>query len=97
MPAADSVDIVFKGPQTIENVVDNRQRLLEALQKSDCLGIDLQEVTEMDFSFLQLLYSACRTAERRKKRIQIMNASGAFLQMVHESGMSGRIPMQDIS
>lgn len=96
MPNADSIDIVFKGPQTIENVIDNRQRLLGALQKSDCLGIDLQEVTELDFSFLQLLYSACRTAERRKKRIQIINASESLLQMVHKSGMSGHIPMQDI-
>ena len=57
---------------TIYHAMEQRQQLIEALDRSDALELDLSQVAEMDTAGLQLLMLAKREAGRRGKPLSIV-------------------------
>lgn len=60
----------------------------EARPCADLYKIDLSEVDECDASALQLLCSACKTAERSNKRLAFAGVSAAICDAVAALGLS---------
>jgi anti-anti-sigma regulatory factor len=54
--------IVINGEQTVRTVGDLRERLLEALAPGAATILDIEEVSEADLAFVQLVESARRHA-----------------------------------
>jgi anti-anti-sigma regulatory factor len=54
--------IVLSDEQSLRNVEDLRQQLLDAIAPGDRVEIDLAAVTEADLAFVQLMASARRYA-----------------------------------
>ncbi len=66
-----SMRLVCSGNATVESSAETRDILIEALQKSKKIVIDIEEIEKVDISFLQLLISAEKTAQAQKKHIEI--------------------------
>ena len=63
--------LCLEGELTVSNAADLRQGLLEALEQSDRLELDMDAVTAIDLAGLQLLCSAHRTAVAREKSLTL--------------------------
>ena len=66
-----SMRLVCSGNATVETSAETRDILIEALQKSKKIVLDLEKIEKVDISFLQLLISAEKSAQAQKKRIEI--------------------------
>ncbi|MFO7448266.1 MAG: STAS domain-containing protein [Ignavibacteriaceae bacterium] len=81
--------LILDGELTIENLKDVKSLFLEAFEKSDSISLDHTNAKEYDFSYLQLLCSAVKTAEASGKKLFLRgNDSEAFKDLVKESGFS---------
>jgi anti-anti-sigma regulatory factor len=86
----------MEGDLTIARAVEFRDLLLDSLQKSDSIEIDLATAESVDLSFLQLLCSAHRTAVRDGKELAITGKPGsAFLRARQQAGFSGNKNCRD--
>lgn len=56
---------------TLSNATELRARLVEALDRSDSVLVDLSEVEDLDMTFVQLLVSARKSAERSGKGLSV--------------------------
>lgn len=63
--------VVIEGELTLRNVSAIRSKLLEALQDYQTLKISMKNVTAIDLSGIQLLYSAIKTLDVMKKRVDM--------------------------
>jgi len=63
--------LICKGNATAEAAAQIRDVLLEALQLTPTVTIDVAGLEKVDITFLQLLVSAERTAKENDKSIQI--------------------------
>jgi anti-anti-sigma regulatory factor len=80
-------ELVLEGRLTIENAERIRGRLIDALDKSDHVVVDLGVDIEVDLSFLQLLCSAHYTAAAANKTFRLKKApSGIFRRVIREAG-----------
>ncbi len=61
--------LVFEGDLTVKHGKEAREALTRALAEVHHVIINVESVTEIDTSCLQLFCSAHRTAERMKKKI----------------------------
>ena len=61
--------LVVSGEFTIQNAAEIKLKLLNALDKSDSLILDLTQIDECDFTGIQLFYSLLKSAETRKTKI----------------------------
>ncbi len=61
--------LTIAGAMTIQRAAEIKGLLADALARSDRLAIDLDGVTEVDLSGLQLLCSAQRTASQSRKHV----------------------------
>lgn len=68
-----------QGEITIYSAMENKANLLELLQVSDAVTIDLSKVCEIDTAGLQLLILAKREAEQAGKKLQLSGHSDAVL------------------
>ncbi|MFW5714890.1 MAG: STAS domain-containing protein [bacterium] len=66
-----SLHLVCSGNATVDASAEIRDALIDALQKSKKVIIDAGGVEKADISFLQLLISAEKTAQQKKKSIEI--------------------------
>lgn len=64
--------LVIAEDMTIYNAAAHKQRLLEALQATDRLEVDLSAVSEIDTAGFQLLVLLKREARRLDKEAQIV-------------------------
>lgn len=63
--------LVFEGECTIENAGAIRESLMEAMESTDSLVVDLGGVTGVDACFLQLLCAAHRQSLELGKRLAL--------------------------
>ena len=90
-----SITVILTGDLNVSHAAELRSRLEESLQTSDAICITLRDISNIDFSCLQLLCSAHRTAVAAGKTLilgsplppeirQIIRQSGFF----HQKGCS---------
>ncbi len=66
-----SLRLVCSGNATVEASAEMRDVLIDSLQKSKKVVLDVSGIGKADISFLQLLISAEKTAQQKKKSIEI--------------------------
>jgi anti-anti-sigma regulatory factor len=66
-----SAPLKLRGSLTTPNSEETHRAIRDALSGRQDLIVDCSEATEIDVSFLQLLASAARTAERARKSIAL--------------------------
>ncbi len=84
---ADDKTLLIKGELTIENVVELQGIIFKALGATDKLMLNLEKVTKVDLSCLQLLCSAHKTVRASEKSFELSgNNSSTFNETVKEAG-----------
>jgi anti-anti-sigma regulatory factor len=61
----------FDGPLTLNDAKKIREALLKSLENTDDLRVDLNKVTKVDLSCLQLFCSAHRTVVKSRKHLKV--------------------------
>ena len=84
----NKVQVALEGDLTVANAVELKNLLLEALAaEGDYIEVDLEEVTGLDLSFMQMMCSAARTAKNRGKELSLTGTkSGVLLQARKAAG-----------
>ncbi|MHC1744220.1 MAG: lipid asymmetry maintenance protein MlaB [Syntrophobacteraceae bacterium] len=70
-PAVRTAVLRLDGRCTIERADELKSMLLESLSRDDAIVIDLENLTEVDLSCLQLLCAAHRRSLRQNKQMQL--------------------------
>lgn len=70
-----SMRLVCRGNATVEAAAEIREVLIDSLQKTKKIIMDVEGIEKVDIAFLQLLVAAEKTAQGKKKRIEIDPAS----------------------
>jgi anti-anti-sigma regulatory factor len=77
----------LKGSWTIERASELKRVLLEMLNSCEHMSIDLEELTDLDLSTMQLFCSAHRTSLRDGKQLALHEGkSQSVKQIVREAG-----------
>jgi len=77
----------FCGNATTRTVETLRAQLVDALQQHDALELDCTQLDAVDASFVQLLLSARKSAERQGKMLALARpAAGALLDALMRGG-----------
>jgi len=74
--------ITVDGDLTIYNAVEIKQRLIDAVQSTPALELDLSHVGEMDTAGFQLLALAKREAQRHDHVLRIVGHSPAVREVI---------------
>ena len=69
--ASDAGILMLEGAFTIERANELKQLLVNALKDKNRVALNLEGITEVDLSCLQLLCSAHRTSMELKKRLTV--------------------------
>ena len=81
--------LTLNGKLTIDNAAELKGRLMETMKKTDHLTICIDNVTEVDISCFQLLYSAYLTALNLKKIFKLNKpGKGIFSDTLKSAGYS---------
>ena len=67
----------IKGAMTIYEAVSIRDAFIESLEAFDGVILNLEEVTEIDISGIQLIISANKTAQKNNKAFTVSGLSDA--------------------
>lgn len=84
--------LILEGEITINEATVLKETLLSYLAAQPVLSIDLQGVTKIDTSGLQLLYTAHQTAIHQGKNLSLEKPSPAFMQAVKLAGLIFQSP-----
>src|SRR5687767_1913326 len=85
-------EVLMEGELTLRNVSAMQRRLLEALQKHQALKISVRNVTAIDLSCIQLLYSAIKTSEEMKKHLDMdIHLPAEFESLLTKAGFESLI------
>jgi ABC-type transporter Mla MlaB component len=76
------------GNLVIDHIEDIRKVFLDALSRSQTLEIQFETIDKIDFSFLQLLGSIERSAQKKKRKIVLEKLPGPLLKAVESAGFS---------
>lgn len=77
----------IEGDLVIQNADKLKQALLKTIQEADHVSVNLDNVTELDLTCLQLLCSAHRTCESTKKRLSLFHPlPEAVHQLIKDTG-----------
>ncbi len=83
----DSVVLKVQGELTVEYAREFQSALIEGLEKSDKILVDLESVAEADITSLQLLSSAFCSSAKLGKQISLTgNLPEHFVQLVNDAG-----------
>ena len=83
----DKKILSISGELTIQNAAELQKILIESLENTEHLTLNIEDVTEIDMSCLQLLCSAHKTTIKTDKGFSIDgNPSEIFLEAVNVSG-----------
>lgn len=74
------------GDLTIQRSVELKECILDYVDKNQTVIIDHEEVEDVDLTYLQLLVSAKRYSEEKKKEFQINYSNDAFNEIIQLSG-----------
>lgn len=74
----------LEGDLTIQRAADLKKALLNALKSADSCLLNFEQVTSIDLSGIQLLYSACQTASKSNKEISLDGDCPQVLQRAAE-------------
>ena len=66
-----SMRLVCSGNATVDAAAEIQEVLIDSLEKTKTVVIDVGAIGKVDISFLQLLVSAEKTAQQKKKSIKI--------------------------
>lgn len=81
--------LFLKGALTIEHAGELRQMLIDAFKKTDSVKLNLEDVTEVDLSCLQLLCSAHRTSLDLNKQLLLDGGQPeSFQQAIRDAGFT---------
>jgi ABC-type transporter Mla MlaB component len=75
----DIIRLRLEGALTISRAAELRGILLQSLDRSGTVEIDLDKIEEIDLACLQILCSAHRTAVRDGKSLSIINKNNSVL------------------
>ncbi len=90
---ANVVVLTFSGPVTIANSQNTHTRLLAALESGSEVHLECSGVTEADVSFVQLLLSAYRSSQGRRRRLLLRSPVGACMRdVLLRAGLIGNAP-----
>ncbi|MDR3566562.1 MAG: STAS domain-containing protein [Syntrophobacteraceae bacterium] len=85
--SGDAIILRLEGECTLESAIELQAVLTQGLDKSDKVLVDLEKVSEVDISCLQLLCSALRTSAKMGKQIAIApNMSDRFARFAKDTG-----------
>lgn len=85
--AEKGMDLTLDGELNIQNVADLKIQLAEALEKCESLSLDLENVSRIDLTTLQLLCSVHRTGWTHGKPVRISKTSDAVESAVDIAGL----------
>jgi anti-anti-sigma regulatory factor len=86
------LNLVLDGDLVIGNINEIKTLLTEAFSKSDSLEVNHNEAKEFDYSYLQLLVSAIKTANLTGKTVKIKEDSPQdFLTLVNDAGFNNSV------
>jgi anti-anti-sigma regulatory factor len=86
------LNLVLNGELVIGNINEIKTLFNEAFAKSDSMVVNHNSAREFDFSYLQLLVSAIKTAALTGKKFKIEeNSPEDFIMLVKDSGFSNTI------
>jgi anti-anti-sigma regulatory factor len=89
---ATTGEVLMEGDLTLRNVSAIQSRLLEALQNHQALKISVQNVTAIDLSCIQLLYSAIKTSGEMKKLVDMdIHLPAEFESLLTKAGFESLI------
>ncbi|MDA8088613.1 MAG: STAS domain-containing protein [Nitrospiraceae bacterium] len=77
----------FSGELSIDKIVDLRNILLDSLNQTENILIDLEKAGPVDMAFLQLLCSAHRMALKSGKSLSVSSYPGPFMEAIKEAGL----------
>ncbi len=79
--------LTCSGELNIQYVAELKEALMDALGQVEQLALDLEQVTDIDLSGIQLLYSAFQTAQEDKKQLKLTdNCSLVVKHAIEDSG-----------
>lgn len=82
----DSGELVLSGEMTIRSVSELRPVLVQSLACVNRLSLRLEDIEEVDISFLQLLCSTHKTASLQMKELTLVAPAPSFARAVQEAG-----------
>lgn len=86
-PSGSALMVILNGEATIESAVELKNVLLKAMESSDDIIINIESLTAIDLSFLQLLCSACRSCLKLGKKLSLSGKYPDFYnRMVRNAG-----------
>lgn len=89
--SGDGAVITVTGELTTGNIEKLRSLLIKALADTDVVGLDMENVTSVDLSCLQLLCSAHRSAVSKNRRLYLRHGrTDALLRAADAAGYSRR-------
>jgi anti-anti-sigma regulatory factor len=89
-------EVFMEGDLTVRNVSAIQSKLLEALQNHQAAKISVQNVTAIDLSCIQLLYSAIKTSEEMKKHVDMdIQLPAEFESLLTKAGFESLIKRFD--
>lgn len=85
-------EISFSGSMTIHHADEIKSAIVDAINGSSTIRLDLNEVTGIDLVGLQLICSAHRTAVTESKSFGVLGGEeGAFKQAVLSGGLTRHV------
>ncbi|MDM8543619.1 STAS domain-containing protein [Desulfococcaceae bacterium HSG9] len=76
----------MKGAMTVYEAVSIRDAFIEGLEAFNGVILDLKKVTKLDIPGIQLIVSAKKTAEKRKKAFTVSGFSDSVAETVFRTG-----------
>jgi len=83
--SGDEGVLKMEGAVGIEHAEELRKVLIESIERSGSLVLDIEQVDEVDLSALQLLCSAQRSCVRSKKKLTVRGAGSQVFQKAVQS------------
>lgn len=87
MTAKDAIqqnELCLEGELTVQRAAELRQLLMQALEGSNSIEIDLDRVTGIDLACLQMFCSVRKTAIRDGKQCSVKNTADSVFQKAGE-------------
>ncbi len=85
--SGDEMILKLQGECSVEYAKELQNVLIEGLEKSEALRVDLAMVTQVDTSFLQLLCAALNSSAKSGRRVSIAeNFSDEFMRFARDTG-----------
>ena len=83
----DVIYLRLKGEITINETANLKDILLQNLAEGQSLELSLEQVTKIDTSGLQVLYSAYQTAHKQGKKLCLVKPSPEFIETARLAGL----------